>query len=80
MHFTSIFGASLLAAAAQASLVSIKVPSAVRKGESFPAHIHVQSGQSSGEVAYIFGQLPHEPANKDNEMGSILSVVSAKCE
>ncbi|OAA59363.1 hypothetical protein ISF_06298 [Cordyceps fumosorosea ARSEF 2679] len=78
MRFSSILQASLLAASAQASLVDIKVPKAVRKGESFAAFVHVQSGMSSGEVAYIWGELPNDLNSPDNEMGQILTVTDAK--
>ncbi|KAJ3473275.1 hypothetical protein NLG97_g10405 [Lecanicillium saksenae] len=77
MRFSTIFQASLLATS-QATLVDIKVPTAVRKGESFTAFVHVQSAQSSGEVAYIWGELPNVLDSPDNEMGQILTVTDAK--
>ncbi|KAJ6787724.1 hypothetical protein PWT90_03472 [Aphanocladium album] len=77
MRFSTSFLASLFAAA-QATLVDIKVPTAVRKGESFTAFVHVQSAQSSGEVAYIWGELPNVLDSPDNELGQILTVTDAK--
>lgn len=68
----------MLAASAQASLVSIQVPVGVRKGEEFTAQLHVQSGQGSGEVAYIWGELPNKPNSQDDEMGHVLLVTPAQ--
>ncbi|OAQ95850.1 hypothetical protein LLEC1_00273 [Akanthomyces lecanii] len=78
MRFSAIFQASLLAASAKASLVDIKVPKAVRKGESFAAFVHVQSGMSSGEVAYIWGEFANNLNSGDDQMGQILTVTDAK--
>ncbi len=78
MRFSTIFQASLLAASTQASLVDIKVPKAVRKGESFAAFVHVQSGMSSGEVAYIWGEIANNLNSPDDSMGQILTVTDAK--
>lgn len=78
MRFSTIFQASLCAVSAQATLVDIKVPTAVRKGESFTAFVHVQSAQSSGEVAYLWGELPNELDSPDNNLGQILTVTDAK--
>ncbi|TQV92324.1 hypothetical protein V2A60_007014 [Cordyceps javanica] len=78
MRLSTILQASFFAACTQATLVSIKVPRAVRKGESFAAFVHVQSAMSSGEVAYIWGQLPNNLNSPDNEMGQILTVTDAK--
>ena len=58
--------------------MDIKVPKAVRKGESFAAFVHVQSGMSSGEVAYIWGELPNDLDSPDEVMGQILTVTDAK--
>lgn len=78
MRLSTILKASLFAASAQASLVDIKVPSAIRKGESFAAFVHVQSAMSSGEVAYIWGEMSNNLHSSDNEMGQILTVTDAK--
>ncbi|OAA46599.1 hypothetical protein BBO_03154 [Beauveria brongniartii RCEF 3172] len=78
MRFSALLQASFLAASTHASLVDIKVPKAVRKGESFAAFVHVQSAMSSGEVAYIWGELPNNLDSPDNEMGQVLTVTDAK--